>query len=165
MKIALLDAGAHSRGNHGPALQHCKMECGDELELAAVCDLDLEKAKTYGEQFGFARAYSDLEEMVAREKPDGIVAVTPIEYTEEVAGRIMRLGLPLVIEKPPGGNRVQARRLAALAALRASWAAHATAPACLASSRICATATTLPEVTVLPSVEAPRHVGAVADVH
>lgn len=116
MKIALLGAGAHSRGNHGPALQHCKMECGDELELAAVCDLDLEKAKTYGEQFGFARAYSDLEEMVAREKPDGIVAVTPIEYTEEVAGRIMRLGLPLVIEKPPGGNRVQARRLAALAA-------------------------------------------------
>lgn len=116
MKVALLGAGAHSRLNHGPALQHCKMECGDELELAAVCDLDLARAQAYGEQFGFARAYSDLDEMVAREKPDGIVAVTPIEYTEEIAGRIMRLGVPLVIEKPPGASLLQARRLAALAA-------------------------------------------------
>ncbi len=116
MKIALLGAGAHSRGNHGPALQHCKMACGDELELVAVCDLDIEKAKAYAEQFGFARAYGDVEEMVERESPDGIVAVTPIEYTEEVVGRIMRLGVPLVVEKPPGASLEQARRLAALAA-------------------------------------------------
>jgi myo-inositol 2-dehydrogenase / D-chiro-inositol 1-dehydrogenase len=116
MKIAVLGAGAHSRGNHGPALQRCKLERGDELQLVAVCDLDLAKAEAYAAQFGFARVYTELEEMVARESLDGMVALTPIEYTEEVAGRIMRLGVPLVVEKPPGGSLEQARRLAALAA-------------------------------------------------
>lgn len=116
MKIAVLGAGAHSRGNHGPALQHCKVERGDELELVAVCDLERARAEAYAAEFGFARVYTELEEMVARESPDGIVALTPIEYTEEIAGRIMRLGVPLVVEKPPGSSLVQARRLAVLAA-------------------------------------------------
>ncbi len=115
MKIVLLGAGDHSSGNHGPSLLRCKEEMGGELELAAVCDLDLERAEGYARRFGFDRAYGDVEEMVERERPDGMVAVTPLVVTEEVVSKIMRLGVPVVVEKPLGESVVQARRLVDLA--------------------------------------------------
>ena len=115
MKIAVVGAGAHSRTNHGPALRRCKEELGASLSLVAVCDLQRERAERYAADFGFARAYEDLDELMDRERPDGIVAVTPIEHTEAVAEQIMRRGIPLVVEKPPGSDEEQARRLVDLA--------------------------------------------------
>ncbi len=115
MKVAVVGAGAHSRTNHGPALRRCKEEMGASLALVAVCDLQRDRAERYAADFGFARAYKDLDEMIECERPDGIVAVTPIEHTEAVAEKIMRRAIPLVVEKPPGSDQVQARRLADLA--------------------------------------------------
>ncbi len=115
MKIAVVGAGAHSRGNHGPALSRCKAEGKDAIELVAVCDLDRDRAERYAAEYGFARAYQRLDEMIDREQPDGLVAVTPIEHTEAVASHVMRRGVPLVVEKPPGVDQAQAQRLADLA--------------------------------------------------
>jgi predicted dehydrogenase len=46
---------------------------------------------------------------------DGCFDLTPLVVTEEVASRIMRLGVPMVVEKPPGKTVEQARRLVGLA--------------------------------------------------
>ena len=122
IRIAVLGAGAHSSGNHGPALQRCRQERAEDIELTAVCDLDVDRAKKYAENFGFERVYTDLESMVAQEDLDGIAAVTPVPLTEEIAAQIMRLGMPLVVEKPPGDSLEEAQRLHDLAA--ALGAAH-----------------------------------------
>ena len=102
LRIAVLGAGSHSSSNHGPALQHCRDERPEAIELAAVCDLDADKGKQYAERFGFHEVYTDLDEMAAAEDLDGIVAVTPLTLTAELAAQVPRIGIPFVIEKPPG---------------------------------------------------------------
>ncbi len=111
VRLGVLGAGSHSSSNHGPALQRCRDEQPERIELAAVCDLDVERARRYAARFGFARAYVDLERMVAAERLDGLVAVTPVEATAELAARIARLGVPLAIEKPPARTPLAVRRL------------------------------------------------------
>lgn len=111
MRIAVIGAGEHSALHHGSALRsHAAMHPG-AIELAAVCDLDEARAKDYAARFGFARTYVDFRAMIARERPHGIVAVTPIERTAAIVGELLGLGIPLVIEKPPGESSADARRL------------------------------------------------------
>jgi len=111
IRIAVLGAGAHSASSHGVSLRQCRDERPGAIELAAVCDLDADKASAYAGRFGFERTYTDLERMVERENPDGIVAVTPLPRTGQIVGQIARLGVPLVVEKPPGHTLEAARIL------------------------------------------------------
>jgi len=115
LSIGLLGAGSHSRTFHGPALKIVHDELPGEVELAAVCDIDRAKARSYAREFGFVRVYDDLETMLASERLDGIVAVTPMERTLEIASRILRAKVPVVIEKPPGLDVGEGRRLLAVA--------------------------------------------------
>ena len=115
IRIAVLGAGSHSSGNHGPALRTFVAQNPGVVELAAVCDLDEAKARGYAEEFGFANIYTDMDRMLGEEQLDGLVAVTPIALTEELAGVLLPHGIPLVIEKPPGENSEATRRLLAVA--------------------------------------------------
>lgn len=115
INIAVLGAGSHSSGNHGPALQYIKSHDPAAVNLAAVCDLNADKAEAYAEKFGFQRIYQDVDRMLAGEDLDGLVLVTPVEVTERLAGDLLPRGLPLVIEKPPGVDSEAAGRLADIA--------------------------------------------------
>jgi predicted dehydrogenase len=66
-------------------------------------------------QFGFDHVYTDFRAMLDKEKPDGCVAVTPVPITAEVAVAVMRMGVPLLMEKPPGATLEEARRVCAVA--------------------------------------------------
>ncbi|MFH1570771.1 MAG: Gfo/Idh/MocA family oxidoreductase [Gemmatimonadota bacterium] len=114
-RIGVLGAGSHSSTNHGPALREYARQHPGQIELAAVCDLDEGRARAYARQFGFAEVYTDLGRMVDGARLDGLVAVTPMERTEELATRVLELGLPLVVEKPPGVGLAGAVALAAAA--------------------------------------------------
>lgn len=115
LSIGVIGAGSHSRAFHGPALKIIKQRGPGLIELAAICDIDRAKAESYASEFGFARACDDLEKMLAAERLDGIVAVTPMERTVEIASRILRAKMPVLIEKPPGVNADEARELLAVA--------------------------------------------------
>ena len=39
-------------------------------KLAAVCDMSEERLNTFGDDFGIASRYTDLDEMLEKEKPD-----------------------------------------------------------------------------------------------
>ncbi|MFO7946822.1 MAG: Gfo/Idh/MocA family oxidoreductase [Armatimonadota bacterium] len=113
--IALLGAGSHSSGNHGPALKYIKDNNPEAVRLVAVCDLDEDKAQTYADRFGFEKTYQDAHTMLDEEDIDGLVLVTPVELTEKLATELLPEGIPLVIEKPPGVNSDAARRLVSVA--------------------------------------------------
>jgi len=115
LRIAVLGAGGHSRVSHGAALKIWAAEHPGEIELAAVCDLDRDKATAYARDFGFAAAYADLEGMLDAEELDGLIAVTPVERTFPLVGKLLQRGIPLVIEKPPGETVEHTRQLLALA--------------------------------------------------
>jgi predicted dehydrogenase len=107
--LAVLGAGGHSTRNHGPALARCRREL--DVGLRAVCDLDAERAAAYADEFGFETTYTDYGAMLDAEPLDGIVAVTPVERTREIAGDLLASGVPVVVEKPPGETPRETREL------------------------------------------------------
>ena len=116
VKLGVLGAGGHSRYHHGPGLQIFAKRHPGRIHLAAVCDLDKEKAVEYARLFGFENTYTDLETMLDSEHLDGLLAVTPLSLTATIVERLLPHGIPLMVEKPPGQTFQQTKKLANLAA-------------------------------------------------
>ena len=111
LKIAQLGVGSHSQINHLPsAARYVELHAG-EIELVGLCDLREQEARTAAEEYGFARVYTDLGEMLDIEKPDGCIAITPLEATLPIATQIIRTGTPLLMEKPPGVDLSETRQI------------------------------------------------------
>ena len=69
--------------------------------LAAVCDLDRERLDTLGDKYGVAQRYTDLDEMLAREKPDVVQVITPPTQRVALMTRLSAAGVPgVIVEKP-----------------------------------------------------------------
>jgi predicted dehydrogenase len=114
MKIAIIGAGRHSRQNHLPALARFARERPQSLVLAAVCDLSETEARGAAAEFGFQKAFTDIVEMLAIEKPDACIAITPVSATAAVAAQIIGKGIPLLMEKPLGGSIEEGKRIVEL---------------------------------------------------
>jgi predicted dehydrogenase len=83
LKACFVGAGGHSFRNVYPALRYAP------IDLVAVADIDLARAKDYARLFGGERAYTDHREMLAKEKPDLVFIVTG--YTPD--GRVQATGI------------------------------------------------------------------------
>lgn len=70
-----------------------------DAELCAVADLVIERAQRLAAQYG-ARAYSDMDEMLARERLDVVTICTPSGMHGEHACRAMHAGCHVIVEKP-----------------------------------------------------------------
>jgi myo-inositol 2-dehydrogenase/D-chiro-inositol 1-dehydrogenase len=111
LRIAVIGAGNHSALHHGSALQLVAAAHPGTIELAAVCDLDAAKAEDYARQFGFARTFTDYRAMIAGERLDGLVTVTPPGLTAGLAADLLARGIPVSIEKPPAETAAGTRQL------------------------------------------------------
>lgn len=114
LKIAVIGGGDHSRKNHLPALAAFVSRNPGAVEFAAFCDLRCEVAESVGRQYGAGRVYTGVAEMLAGERLDGCIAVTPVQATAAVAQQVITAGIPLLMEKPPGATVQEARRVCAL---------------------------------------------------
>ncbi|MFW6146317.1 MAG: Gfo/Idh/MocA family protein [Planctomycetota bacterium] len=120
IRLAVLGAGSHSSEVHGRALQAVRERRRDAFTVAAVCDLDAERARGYAERFDVPAVYEDYDRMLDVERPDAVLAITPIAHTETIVTDLLPRGVPLLIEKPPGADAAAAERLAVLAAEHAT---------------------------------------------
>ena len=69
-----------------------------DISIAGIVDSGSEvlfEAERYGVEF-----YSDLEQMLERERPDGLVLATPTPFHLEQGLQCISYGCPLLIEKP-----------------------------------------------------------------
>ena len=71
----------------------------DGCELAAVCDVNEEQARACGAEHG-CPAYSELEEMLEKEEPDGICVCTPHWHHPTIALKAFGAGVHVLTEKP-----------------------------------------------------------------
>ena len=115
IRLALVGCGVHSEVAHAAPLARYAASHPGEVELAAACDLEVAKAREFQRKYGFARAYDDMQKMLAAEKPDGVVCVVPVELIARVNPVLLRAGVPCTVEKPPGASREEVRGLAELA--------------------------------------------------
>ncbi len=115
LRIVLIGAGGFNRHNHAPTMQLLAQGPEPALRLEAVCDLDEGRARAFCDDFGFKRAYTNLDRMIDEVQPEAIYSLVQPGATAEVVGRVIPRGLPVFTEKPPGVSIAQARKLAKLA--------------------------------------------------
>lgn len=109
-KICLIGCGFMTKNGHGPSCAKYAQEREDVL-LAACCDVNLAAAQEVCDEFGFQRAYTDYIEMVEREQPDVVLAITPDTITKEVSVALLERKIPVLLEKPPGLDGAQTRAI------------------------------------------------------
>jgi len=115
IRIALAGCGEHSKTSHAAPLARYAAAHADEIELAATCDLNEEKAAEFCRLFGFRRHYKNLDEMLESEKVDACVCVMPMERIVDVGITLLQRHIPCVIEKPLGTSLNEIERLAEVA--------------------------------------------------
>jgi len=109
VRIGVIGAGTMSGKYHCPSLVALRRP---KVTLEAICDLDEAKAKKHARRFGFKHVYTSMSEMFATARLDGVCVFTPINATAPVATEVMRAGLPVYMEKPPGATLLEANGLA-----------------------------------------------------
>ena len=113
-RICTIGCGGIASGRHGPSYA-AYAAARPDTELVACCDLDDERAERFQRKFGFARRYNDLVEMLETEAPDAVCLVAPVALTCELSCRILGMGYPLLMEKPPGRTLEEIDRMIAAA--------------------------------------------------
>ncbi len=90
-RIAVIGTGGWGK-NHVRVLS----ELGS---LVAVCDLDASRAAAYAEKFR-VKGYSSVDDLLEKEKPDGVTICTPASTHFAVASKVLRAGVNAFVEKP-----------------------------------------------------------------
>jgi predicted dehydrogenase len=96
VKAAIIGAGLIAGLKHIPAFR----KHGGKIDLAALCDLNVEAARRMAAAHGIPRAYSDIAEMLDKERPDLVDICTPPGTHTRIAIQAMKAGSNVLIEKP-----------------------------------------------------------------
>jgi UDP-N-acetylglucosamine 3-dehydrogenase len=106
IKIAIVGVGGWGK-NHARVLK-------DLDSLAAVCDLDAQRAKDVATKYG-TQWYSSLDGMLDKERLDGCIVSTPTKTHSAVARKVMEQGINTFIEKPMSFSSQECEELLQLA--------------------------------------------------
>jgi predicted dehydrogenase len=103
VRVGFIGCGSHAFRNIYPALQFAP------VELAATCDLSIEKARAFAAQFGARSAYADYREMLEREGLEAVFVVVGYEdrgrpLYPRIAMDCLEAGCHVWIEKPPAAS-------------------------------------------------------------
>jgi len=110
VRVAMIGAGAMANTVHYPSLA-----AFDDVELAAICDLDPARLHATADQYGVERRYEDYRRMVEEVAPEAVYAIGQPHLMYDVWMWCLRQGLNLYIEKPMGLTLHQAQMLAHVA--------------------------------------------------
>lgn len=100
-RICIVGAGALSSRRIYPYLGAAG------ARLVGVCDLDQDKAGRNARLYG-GQVYSDMDAMLAEQKPDGVIICIGPEQHAPMAIRALRQGYPVYTEKPPAASADEA---------------------------------------------------------
>jgi virulence factor len=110
VRVAMIGAGGMANSVHYPSLASF-----DDVEIAAICDLDMQRLIGTADKYGVERRYSDYRRMVEETAPDAVYAIGQPHLMYDIWTWCLQHGLNLYIEKPLGITLHQARSLAYLA--------------------------------------------------
>jgi predicted dehydrogenase len=103
VRAGFIGCGSHSFRNLFPTFQFAP------VQLAATCDLSLEKARAFAAKFGALAAYGDHRRMIEKEKLDCVFICTGYDAAgrptyPKLAIDCLDAGLHVWIEKPPAAS-------------------------------------------------------------
>jgi len=105
VRLAMVGCGAVTEVSHLPAARLVR----DALEMVALCDPDLERARALAKRFAIDRCVADVRELESG--VDGVVVAVPNHLHAPVGLECLGRGLPVLVEKPLAPTLDQARAL------------------------------------------------------
>jgi predicted dehydrogenase len=110
VKVGVVGCGGVAQIIHLPILKKLK-----NVEVVALCDIDIRKASIIANRFGVNNLYDDIEDMFAKHQLDAVFILTPNNMHLPMSLIALRNGAHLFIEKPAGRTQREAQRIAASA--------------------------------------------------
>lgn len=110
LRIAVIGCGGHALRNVFPTFQYAP------VDLAAVCDLDTDRATSAAKSFGAHAAYTDHVRMLDEVRPDAVFIIAGYGETERplyptLAVQALEAGAHAWIEKPPASSTAEIRTM------------------------------------------------------
>ncbi|MEU2930336.1 Gfo/Idh/MocA family oxidoreductase [Streptomyces sp. NPDC007251] len=99
IRAAVIGTGAIGRGSHLPALAQLARE--GETEVVAAVDIDRGAVEAFCAETGIPHAYTDLDRMLAEQRPDLVSICTPPTLHRAQTVAALRAGAWVWCEKPP----------------------------------------------------------------
>jgi myo-inositol 2-dehydrogenase / D-chiro-inositol 1-dehydrogenase len=115
MRFAVIGCGWITGAVHAPAYIHY-IDQHPDLEPVVCCDIDPAKAELVRHRFGFQRSASDAVQLLDSEKLDAVCLNVPPALTSELGCQVLRRGIALLCEKPPGLRSDELERMISAAA-------------------------------------------------
>ncbi|MGA8026531.1 MAG: Gfo/Idh/MocA family oxidoreductase [Bryobacteraceae bacterium] len=106
IRVAVIGSGSFGR-NHARVISQLP-----DVELAAIVDLDFDKARSLAQEYGFP-AFAGVEQIP--HPIDAAIVATPTVTHEQVASKLLEAGIDVLVEKPIAHSSEAGERLARLA--------------------------------------------------
>jgi predicted dehydrogenase len=87
-----------------------------EVEIAALCNRNLDRARPLMEEYGVPRHYTDWREMLEKEQPDFVDIITPPDSHLEISQAAAELGIDIICQKPLAPTFEEARKIVEITA-------------------------------------------------
>lgn len=112
LRIGTIGAGVFAEANLYPSLS---LHFFDDIDRAAVCDRKKERAERMAGKYGWRAVYTDLREMLDKERLDAVFVCLGGNYHPNVAPEVLARGLPVFLEKPSSIDVAGTEKIAAAA--------------------------------------------------
>ena len=110
LRIGLIGAGSIASNAHMPG--YARM---DNVEIVAVCDIKLDKAKALAEKFNIPQVFENYMDVIHLPEVDAIDICTPNYLHSIIAVAALEHGKHVFCEKPDAVNSVEAEKMKAAA--------------------------------------------------
>ena len=95
LKVGIIGGGAIAQVAHLPVLKKLR-----SIEVQAICDTDLPKARALADRFGIKDALDDIEDLLRYEALDAVVICSPNHLHESHILAALSAGVHILVEKP-----------------------------------------------------------------
>ncbi|HSR89961.1 MAG TPA: Gfo/Idh/MocA family oxidoreductase [Gemmatimonadales bacterium] len=106
VRVGVIGAGAITQVAHLPVLRKLK-----GIEVVAICDTDMPKARALADRFKVPDAFSDIEELLEYEKLDAIAICTPNHLHEPHVMAALSANLHVFVERPLALNAAEVQQV------------------------------------------------------
>ena len=96
IKIGIIGAG-NIADQHLKVINHM-----DSVDVCGISTRTKSKAEDLSKIYDISNIYDDIEELIIKQKPDGIMILVSADQIFAVAKKLIPYQIPLFIEKPPG---------------------------------------------------------------
>ena len=110
VRIGLIGAGAIVQVAHLPVLKKIR-----SVEVAAICDVDLPKARALADRFQIKDVFDDIEDLLDHEQIDALLVATPNHLHEPHVMAGLSAGCHVLVEKPGSLTAAGEQRIGRLA--------------------------------------------------